>query len=218
MNYWKYYSPFRNLFSIGLWIWMLCGATGVYLFSKETLFFTFNQLHSYPGDLFFQYFTHVGDGLMMLALGIVLLGLGKRRLGILLLISFIFSGLLAQAIKRAKPEPRPGLHFAQVDVIHRVNDDLLKANNSFPSGHTTTAFAMFSLLSFSVRNPTVQLFYLLLALAVGFSRLYLGQHFFKDVWVGSLIGYGTSLFIFWIFREQDFSSFQWKRRKQQSTD
>jgi hypothetical protein len=60
-------SPFRNLFSIGLWIWMLCGAIGVYLFSKETLFFTFNQLHSYPGDLFFQYFTHVGDGLMMLA-------------------------------------------------------------------------------------------------------------------------------------------------------
>lgn len=217
MNYWKYNAPFRNLFTIGLLLWLLGGAAGIYLFSKETLFFTFNQLHSYPGDLFFQYFTHVGDGLMMLALGIVLLGLGKRRLGILMLITFILSGLLAQTIKRAVPEPRPGLHFAQIEKIHRVNDDLLKANNSFPSGHTTTAFAMFSLLSFSVRNPSLQFMYLLIAFAVGFSRMYLGQHFFKDVWVGSLLGYGTSLLIFWLFRKNDFSTFQWKRRVNSSS-
>lgn len=212
MNYWKYHSPFRNLFTIGFLLWIFGGGIGFFLVTKETLFFTFNQLHSYPGDFFFQYFTHVGDGLMMLALAIVLLGLGKRRLGILLLISFIFSGLLAQTIKRLKPEPRPGIHFAQIEQIHKVNDELLKANNSFPSGHTTTAFAMFSLLAFAVRNPSLQLLFLLLALGVGFSRIYLGQHFFKDVWVGSLLGYGTSLLIFWIFREQDFSTFRWKRK------
>lgn len=217
MNYWKYNAPFRNLFTIGLLLWLLGGAAGIYLFSKETLFFTFNHLHSYPGDIFFKYFTHAGDGLMMLALGIVLLGLGKRRLGILLLVSYIFSGLLAQAIKHAKPEPRPGLHFAQVDVIHSVDDNLLRANNSFPSGHTTTAFAMFSLLSFSVRNYTLQVLYLVLAFAVGFSRIYLGQHFFKDVWVGSLLGYSTSLFVFWIFRKQDFLFLRWNFKKNSST-
>jgi membrane-associated phospholipid phosphatase len=169
---------------------------------KETLFWSLNQQHSYAGDLFFRYFTHLGDGLFMLAGGIIFLGLGKRKLGVMILIAFVISGLIAQGVKKYKPEPRPGRYFTQMNRIHSVQDQPLTGNNSFPSGHTTTAFSFFAMLAFVTRNKWVQFLYFLGAVLVGYSRIYLGQHFFKDVYAGAIIGFLTSLFVLWSFRDK----------------
>ena len=116
MNYWKYHHPRYNVF---VWLMALLAITGavlLYYIHKDTLFWQLNQRHSYPGDLFFAYFTHVGDGLVMLALGVVLLGLGKRKLGVMLLLSFLLSGLFVQVSKKYMPEPRPGRYFSQIMI------------------------------------------------------------------------------------------------------
>lgn len=200
---WKYHHPSRNFFSWAVLLFLLAGAVVLLLVPKDTLFWILNRQHSYAADFAFKYLTHVGDGLVMLAVGAVALGLGYRKLGILLILSFVLSGLLAQGIKRLKPQPRPGAYFAQVDAIHKVDGKLLKGNNSFPSGHTTTAFAMFALLAFASGSFALQISYFLLALLVGYSRIYLGQHFFADVWAGALLGFVSSVLLLWLFRNKD---------------
>lgn len=204
MNYWKYHHPRHNVFT---WLTALLAITGavlLYFIHKDTLFWQLNQRHFYPGDPFFAYFTHVGDGLVMLALGVVLLGLGKRKLGVMLLLSFLLSGLTVQISKKYMPEPRPGRYFPEINAIHKVYDMPLTGNNSFPSGHTTTAFAMFSMLALTNQYRRWQLCFFVLALLVGYSRIYLGHHFFKDVYAGSLCGFISSLLILWLFRNKEF--------------
>jgi membrane-associated phospholipid phosphatase len=190
------------MFSWAMAFFAMAGMMILALIDKDSLFWMLNQQHSYAGDLFFRYFTHVGDGLFMLAGGIILLGLGRRKLGVMILISFIVSGLIAQGVKKYKPEPRPGRYFTQIDRIHKVQDQPLTGNNSFPSGHTTTAFAFFSLLAFVTHKKGLQMFYFLCAMLVGYSRIYLGQHFFKDVYAGAIIGFFTSLLVLWSLRNK----------------
>ncbi|MFN5334397.1 MAG: phosphatase PAP2 family protein [Bacteroidota bacterium] len=202
MTNWKYNHPARNMFSWAMAFFAMAGMMILALIDKDSLFWMLNQQHSYAGDLFFRYFTHVGDGLFMLAGGIILLGLGRRKLGVMILISFIVSGLIAQGVKKYKPEPRPGRYFTQIDRIHKVQDQPLTGNNSFPSGHTTTAFAFFSLLAFVTHKKGLQMFYFLCAMLVGYSRIYLGQHFFKDVYAGAIIGFFTSLLVLWSLRNK----------------
>lgn len=206
MTNWKYNHPLRNGFSWGMAVLLLAGFVFLFLFTKDELFWILNQQHSYPGDLFFKYFTHVGDGLTMIIAGLVAIAMGKRKLGVLLILSFLLSGLLAQVVKRVQPEPRPGKYFAELkqdDRIHKVDGRVLRGNNSFPSGHTTTAFAMFSLLAFASRNYPVQFLWFLAAIIVGYSRIYLGHHFYKDVLTGAFLGYTSSLFLVWLLRKKE---------------
>lgn len=207
MTVWKYHHPLRNMFSYAMILFSIGGLVVFYLMGKDELFWMLNRQHSVAGDYFFKYGTYVGDGLVMILLGLIFLVMGKRKTGVLLILAFLLSGLFVQIIKRTKPEPRPGRYYTELnqgEQIHRVDGNLLKGNNSFPSGHTTTAFAMFSLLAFDNRRKHRQLLFFMIALTVGYSRIYLGQHFFKDVWIGALLGYATSYFLLWAFRKKDF--------------
>lgn len=62
---------------------------------------------------------------------------------------------------------------------------------SFPSGHTSAAFLMASLLGYFF--PALILPLYTWASAVGVSRIFLGVHFPTDVLVGSTIGTGIAL-------------------------
>jgi membrane-associated phospholipid phosphatase len=61
---------------------------------------------------------------------------------------------------------------------------------SFPSGHTASAFALYSFVCFNVRRPKIliSIVCFLLALEVGFSRMYLLFHFLRDVTAGAFVG------------------------------
>jgi membrane-associated phospholipid phosphatase len=207
MTDWKYHHPLKNSFSYGMLMLFVAGILVFFSVSKDDLFWLLNRQHSVAGDYFFKYGTYIGDGLVMILAGLIFFSMGKRKIGLLLILSFLLSGLVVQVVKRTKPEPRPGRYFTelrQAEKVHKVDDHLLKGNNSFPSGHTTTAFAMFSLLAFYNRRMHWQLLFFILAITVGYSRIYLGQHFFKDVWVGAMLGYATSYFLLWAFRKKEF--------------
>jgi undecaprenyl-diphosphatase len=63
---------------------------------------------------------------------------------------------------------------------------------SFPSGHTSAAFMMATLLGFYCTPLMIPLY--CWAALVGFSRVVLGVHFPTDTLVGAILGIGTALF------------------------
>ena len=200
---WKYNHPLRNMFTYATLLLLVLGVAALFYWDKETGLLVLNNQHNYVADVMLKYLTYIGDGIFMAALGIILWLVGKKKLGLLLMLSFLLSGLLAQSIKRLEQRPRPGLYFKKSEVIHRVDHELLKGRNSFPSGHTTTAFATFSLLAFATRNKLVQLFFFAAAVAVAYSRIYLGAHFAEDVLAGAALGFSSSYFLCWLLRKKD---------------
>lgn len=69
---------------------------------------------------------------------------------------------------------------------------------SFPSGHTTSAFATATALSLSYKKWYVAVPSYAYAGLVGYSRLRLGVHYPSDVLAGALIGTGAGLLTWFI--------------------
>jgi len=165
--------------------------------SKVDSFIKLNPLHERWLDLLFIGLTWLGDGLFSLvAAALVLWFWRDYRLTIHIVIAYLLSGLAAQVMKKiwAAPRPRavidPGLYKNFLAGISGVG------NNSFPSGHTTTAFALATILALHASDKRWGLFFLGLAVMVGYSRIYLGQHFLPDVIMGALLGTATGLFVY----------------------
>jgi membrane-associated phospholipid phosphatase len=66
------------------------------------------------------------------------------------------------------------------------------AGNSFPSGHTSQAFAIATTLTLEYKKWYVTVPAYLWAGCVGYSRMYLGKHYPSDVLAGAAVGAGSS--------------------------
>lgn len=157
-------------------------------YSKVDCFILLNGRHTTWLESFFTWFTLLGDGMLVAGVCVLLLTLGRYLQVVHLSAAYIVSGLLAQLIKHATHMPRPRV-LLQPEHYNQFIEGVTGGGwSSFPSGHTTTAFAVATVLAFYTSNKWLQLTYLALAVAVGYSRIYLGQHFLEDVQAGSIIG------------------------------
>ena len=141
------------------------------------------------GDVFFHYYTYVGDWVPYVAIAGLLFY--RYRIALFILITQLASGLVSITIKQTWNEPRPVLYFKEhfpMIQLHQIMGEHLHSTHSFPSGHTITAFAFFLALSFFTKRPSLHFLYFILAVLVGYSRIYLSQHFAIDVLVGSIVG------------------------------
>jgi membrane-associated phospholipid phosphatase len=194
---WAFVLPY-GLMLFGLGIYQI-------LYRQGIIALEINRYYSSQADLFFKYFTHLGDGVFCISAGVLLL-LWARYKGILVLASYAISGILAQLIKNFgfPKEPRPVEYFAgMIDSLHTVPGVELAHWHSFPSGHTTSGFAFFALIAVWVRPPLLKLLCLLAATTVAFSRMYLLQHFLVDVYAGSILGTLTAWGLFLKFGSKD---------------
>ncbi|NCD68485.1 phosphatase PAP2 family protein [Mucilaginibacter agri] len=162
------------------------------LYSREDIYFTLNKYHNDFADYFFIGATAVGDGLFMLLVAIILV-LYSYRKAFLMATSFLATTIVAQTIKRIVRAPRPSLYFTNHTNIYYVKGVKLLTSNSFPSGHTVQAFTMAVVLAYFARQKSWGFIYLILALCIGYSRMYLSEHFFEDVMAGSIIGTFTTI-------------------------
>lgn len=115
------------------------------------------------------------------SIGAVLLLLCYDDVGQDGLIALAASHLLVQVLKINFSRRRPYLADDNVHLSHHPLQDY-----SFPSGHSTAAFTLATILSLTF--PWISLLFIPLACAVGISRIYLGLHYPTDVGVGAVIG------------------------------
>ena len=180
---------------------------------RETVHLAINRLHTPFLDFLFRAWTFLGNGLV--ALIIILITLVIRiRTTLILFAGYALSGITTQLIKHlfSGNSPRPLKYFelkgGDYDLYLVPGVDL-HSWYSFPSGHTTTAFALFFGLSLILKAKWAQLLALVLAAGVAYSRVYLSQHFLTDVIGGAVIGITGGFLGWWWIRRYDRS---WLRK------
>lgn len=151
-------------------------------------------------DNFMKYYTHTGDGLFYTAV-IILLLLYRVRLGVTALVSFGVASGGAQLLKNFvfTNHYRPKAFFEDDSVLHYVDGVKVNILNSFPSGHTTTAFAMFTLFALLTKHNGLKAMFVLMAMLTGLSRMYLAQHFLEDVVAGAALGTVVTAIVYYYF-------------------
>jgi membrane-associated phospholipid phosphatase len=174
---------------------------GVFAYGKKPLHLFINQFHSPFQDTFFKYFTNVGDGLFAGLILFVLLFFINIRNIFIGLATFLISGFISQLIKKVAffDELRPSKFFGS-NELYLVPGELLHYYNSFPSGHSTTAFAMSMFLAYLFKKKYLQVTFAIIACLVAYSRVYLSQHFFIDVACGGIIGMTSFICSYFIFK------------------
>ncbi|MFN0048250.1 MAG: phosphatase PAP2 family protein [Cytophagales bacterium] len=171
-----------------------------------------NQYYNPYFDVFFAYFTNLGDGWFYTIFNVLLLFVGFYET-LIALVSVLITTIIVQYFKLSlfNQAPRPSVfftkYFHEKVIIHYADGVNIHETNSFPSGHTTTALCMGMILAFLIVNHLSKNKNLWLSLAfffcflIGFSRVYLMQHFFIDTLAGTFIGTSIPLLVIAIFEK-----------------
>jgi membrane-associated phospholipid phosphatase len=180
-----------------LYLVLMCACLVIkVLFTKEIIYFAVNGRNSDFGDEIAPYVTDLGNGWTMIILSAILTLFNYRK-AFLMISSWAITSLLAQVLKFIFDAPRPTLLFKEkLNLIHLVKGVDILRYHSFPSGHTVTAFSMAVLITYLAKNKNWGILLLVAATAVGYSRIYLSEHFFEDVTAGSAVG--VLVTVFWI--------------------
>lgn len=142
------------------------------------------------------FYTNLGNGglLFIAAAMILLLFRATRRAGASAGIAMAAGLLITNlTIKPLVARPRPWVVMEGLQTLVTSGD-----MNSFPSGHTTAAFAFGVALCAVLPQKWAKAAALIAAALMGFSRLYVGVHFPTDVLVGAVIGTVCGLFGAWV--------------------
>jgi fibro-slime domain-containing protein len=195
-------------------VFFILGVDGT-IAADATVFKFINMHHTAFFDRLFLVITYFGNGWIMFPVFFAFLFWKipkKRRLNIFVVaaVALSISGLSNSVIKMAVDRPRPSVYFVSPNGdaeneeslpfrIHEVGTRF--SNQSFPSGHSNTAFGLATLvvLIFGIRFWPA----FLVATAVAYSRVYLGAHFPLDTLAAAFIGsvltlavwYGASMIV-----------------------
>lgn len=200
----KEYNHFLGAILFSLIVFFVL-AVFVVIYGKDKSFLMINGSYSVQADYFFNWVTFLGEWLLWVPLFAYALFYKRDffiAVAVALLVCTLLTRLGKDVIYAGQPRPLRLLQNAARAV------PILKHNNyvnSFPSGHTSTAFTTSLLLAFIVRRKWAPYVFTLIAFLVGYSRVYLAQHFVTDVLAGIIVGVVssyTALLVYERFRKK----------------
>ncbi|MEM7296888.1 MAG: phosphatase PAP2 family protein, partial [Bacteroidota bacterium] len=173
----------------------------LYLDHGDFVLWWSNQRNSFL-TFFFKYWTYTGDWFFVVTVTLALIFF-RLRYGLILALVSIVQGLTTALFKQVLfvGTPRPKGYFAGKQVLDLIEGVKVQSLNSFPSGHTMTAFALATFIALMMQNKKYSIFLLLGAILTALSRVYLGHHFLIDIIAGSLIGMLIATIIYMIFEK-----------------
>lgn len=171
---------------------ILFGAS--YVYSREALFLFLNADLGKIGDYTFDSFSYLAEGWQWIPYYMIVFVIYKKD-GVFILLNFFISTLLTQIPKNFIWDniSRPMGSSIPKDQIHTVPGVDMHMWNSFPSGHTATAFTLFLVTVYFFPKKWVFIMGAIYAIACGYSRIYLAQHFPLDVAGGIMVAIITVL-------------------------
>ena len=198
LNYIKDQHKENIYFFIPLYLSAIISTIFLIINDKGELVLFFSNNRSETFNSIFIVLSIAGEGIHFGYLLIVLVFV-KVRYTILGLITFLGTGALVQFLKRSFDMPRPSLWFDNIDVLNLIEGVRNAKYLSFPSGHTTSAFAMAVFFIILTKNKLLKTLISLIAIFMGLSRVYLAQHFLEDILAGAILGSFGGLFFIGIF-------------------
>jgi membrane-associated phospholipid phosphatase len=159
-----------------------------------------------PATAFYQKLSDATDlAGVVLPLSIITAGLVTHQKstvqkGLYIAESVAVSTFITLGMKYTFKRPRP---FKADPLILQASTG---GSPSFPSGHTSEAFAAATSLTLAYPKWFVALPAYAWAGTVGYSRMYLGVHYPSDVLAGALVGAGSAWLMYkvnkWLFRKK----------------
>jgi membrane-associated phospholipid phosphatase len=129
-------------------------------------------------------FTQIGSGLAAVVIGLVLFLAGDRLGAYELILGTLTLWIVVELFKALVRRPRPFFGVTQSRIVGAK-----AVGRSFPSGHTSQAFFMATLIArhFHASAGAVLLLYSA-AVLIGITRMYVGAHYPRDVLAGAILG------------------------------
>ena len=99
--------------------------------------------------------------------------------------------LLKNVVKRERP----------YNTHTGIFPDKIESDYAFPSGHTSSAFATATSLAITTKKWYVAVPAFAWSASVGYSRIYLGQHYPSDVIMGAIVGTSSAIICHWASKQ-----------------
>ena len=178
--------------------------------------------HTPARDIFYRYYTQVAEWFPYVVC-VCLLLFSRIGNGVFASAAMIGSALTTQLFKYIVNAPRPlkwfEIHHPDIQLPLTPGVDV-HSWFSFPSGHTTSFFALafvvcilltkklstkqlLSTVNTQLSTIVAQLALFVLAALGGYSRIYLSQHFSADVFAGIVVGILLTIVCYAIFNRYE---------------
>lgn len=194
-------SVWRNpWFRIPVLFFFACGLAAPLWLPYGAEITALNGLRHEPWNTLFAWITRLGEAPAFLAAGVGALFF-RYRLSLLIALVGLLTIPVSYYLKDGFGVDRPITYFEKKGVRDEVvlvpGVRMNGGQTSFPSGHTMAAFSLYALLSAAAgrRRPNTSLILAFLPILVGFSRIFLVQHFLYDVLAGAAIGLCLALLV-----------------------
>lgn len=196
----------NSSFFVILLIFLVSVGTIITLHGKNEAQLLANSYYNNYFDHFFFYMSQVIEEYFAPIILLAILLFKSIKDGIILLAAYLISGLVTQILKLYvyNDAMRPNHLMPELRLIPDSFELHNRVANSFPSGHTTAAFSMFLILTIFIKNKKWGYFFGLMAVGVAYARVYLSQHFFEDILLGSIIGTFVSLVVYYFLEKYSF--------------
>ena len=139
-------------------------------------------------DFIFQLITICGEQVVLISIISIIYWTLDKKFGEYIAYAVLTSVLLNNTINDIFKMKRP---IGEEGI--RTLREQTATGYSFPSGHTQSASSFYGAMAIYLKKRVMYIIATVMIILVGFSRLYLGVHYPKDVIVGGILGVLTSL-------------------------